>query len=122
MLQDLYINLAVETKRYMDIVAGGVGIADVRNALLAFWDTMPLNDAFKEVSKEDFFEVMNRLQREKRARKMPDLLGMKRFQVLGVPPSKTSKKKRADRGGDRDWDGDARDDDDDVSLPEISGI
>lgn len=115
MVQDIYINLAVETKRYMDIAATGVGVADARNALLAFWDTMPLNHAFDDVDKADFFEVMNRSRREKKASKTPDLSGMQRFHVVGAPPPKMAKKV-TERGSDD------LDDLDDLSLPEINGI
>lgn len=121
-LLDLYVNLAVETKRYMDIVATGVGVADARNSLLAFWDTMPLNEAFKDVTKEEFFEVMNRSRREKKARKLPDLSGIQRFQVLGVPPPpKASNQNRDEVSGRIGDDDDDSDDDDngDSSLQDL---
>lgn len=40
--------------------------------MLAFWDTMPLKDVFKEMDKDNFFEVMNRSRREKKAHKVFD--------------------------------------------------
>lgn len=115
-LQDMYINLAVETKRYLDVAATGKGVADARNALLAFWDTMPLNETWKDVGKEDFFEVMNRSKREKKARKAPDLSGMARFTVVGVAPAKTAAKDR------RSSETVAGHDDGDDVLPEIGTL
>lgn len=112
-LQDLYVNLAVETKRYMDVAATGVGVADARNALLAFWDAMPLNEAFEDVGKEDFHEVMNRSKREKKARKAPDLSGMDRFRVVGLPPAKTSTKPGTSRSAAHE------DDNEDDELPDL---
>ena len=94
-LLDIYINLAIETKCYLDVVATGVGIADARIALLAFWDTMPLNKAWEDIGKEDFFEVMNRSQKERKPVKTLDLSGVDRFQVVGAPPAKTATRQQA---------------------------
>lgn len=84
----MYINLAVETKRYLDVEALGVGVADARLALLNFWDTMSLQEAFKDVDKCDFHEVLLRSRGQQKKRKVPDMSGLARFRIQGAPPPK----------------------------------
>ena len=53
----LYVKLAVETKSYMDAKTKGAAVADACRVLLKFYNQLPGQEDFKEVGKEDFFEL-----------------------------------------------------------------
>lgn len=86
----LYVNLCVQTKKWMDVKDSGEPDKIARRKLLTFYDVIPAHDDFKDVTKEDFRVLEDGVQNEKRKKKKTDLLGLDKFKSLGPPPKKTA--------------------------------
>lgn len=53
----IYVNLAVETKLYVDAANEGSGEKDLREKLMKFYNCIPTAAEFAEVDKADFKEL-----------------------------------------------------------------
>ena len=87
---DIYINLAMKVKRYLDVVKSGGSEADARKKLLAFYNCIPLADIFQDVDKSDFKELESWSCSQQRKRKQPNTSGLTRFISFSAPPAKAS--------------------------------
>lgn len=76
---DIYVNLAMEVKRYLNVLESRGPEADARKKLLAFYDCIPIANIFKDVDKSDFKELENRSRGQRRKMKQPDTSGLTRF-------------------------------------------
>jgi len=56
----IYVNLAVKTKIYLNVVFSNETVADSQKKLIAFYNIMSTHPDFESVSKEDFHEIMTR--------------------------------------------------------------
>ena len=90
-ISGIYVNLAVQVKHYMDALDSNVGVANSRASLLAFYNTVPAHANFREVDKDDFYEITTRSRKYLKGRKKPDLSGLEKFRSLGMPPSKRAR-------------------------------
>lgn len=90
----LYVNLCVETKKWMDVKDAGGELEKVaRKKLLAFYDALANYDDFDEVTKEAFCALDDRVKTVKRMKKKKktDQSSMKnKFKSLGPPPEKST--------------------------------
>lgn len=84
----IYVNLAMETKQYVDVKDAEDNREEpiARKSLLAFYNFLPLLSNFAAVTRGEFHEIMERGRNEKKKRKVPDASGLKRIVSLGVPP------------------------------------
>lgn len=91
----------METKKYIDIKDADDGREEpiARKSLLAFYDFLPLSKDFARVTREEFYEVMERGRNEKSGRKKPDTSGLDRIVSLGAPPPPKSTSGGAGSGG-----------------------
>ncbi|MCJ1424739.1 hypothetical protein MMC29_002627 [Sticta canariensis] len=90
--KSLYVNLCVETKKFMDVKDGG-GLEKVaRKKLLDFYDALATHDDFDEVTKEEFWVLEDRVKTVGRSKKKKtDQSSMKnKFKSLGPPPEKST--------------------------------
>jgi hypothetical protein len=80
----VWVNLAVETKIWLDEDQS----RQERDRLLRFYDSLPSHDSFKQVNKEQFYEVRSRYRNDKKKVKARDD-GILRedFVSLGPPPN-----------------------------------
>lgn len=87
----LYVNLCVETKKWMDFKDGGEMEKVARRKLLDFYDALATHDDFDEVTKEEFHVLEDRAKNVKRRKKKTDQSSMKsKFKSLGTPPGKNT--------------------------------
>lgn len=73
----LYVNICVQTKKWMDVKDSGEPHAVARRDLLSFYDLVPAYDDFNQVTKDDFRVPENRVKNESK-RKKRDLAGLNR--------------------------------------------
>ncbi|SLM39542.1 hypothetical protein LPUS_10111 [Lasallia pustulata] len=78
-MKNIYVNLAMEVKRYLNVLESRGPEADARKKLLAFYDCIPIANIFKDVDKSDFKELENRSRGQRRKMKQPDTSGLTRF-------------------------------------------
>ena len=83
----IYINLAVEVKLYLDQRAAQTAVADARQRLLRFYDTIPIHADFAEVDKAQFKELNRRYRNDRKKNKKRDDQVLKDCYVsIGAPP------------------------------------
>ncbi|MCJ1468351.1 hypothetical protein MMC07_006979 [Pseudocyphellaria aurata] len=87
--KSLYVNLCVQTKKWMDVKDSGKPAKIARRKLLTFYDVIPTHDDFQHVTKEEFCVLEDGLRNETKTKKKTDLLGLDKFQSLGPPPSRS---------------------------------
>lgn len=85
---DIYVNLAVKTKRYLDVCETGIEVADAHVKLLRFYNVLSMHKDFEKVDKADFYELSEQFRNnQKQAKEQDTKLLEESFRSL-EPPSK----------------------------------
>jgi hypothetical protein len=83
-MENMYVNLGLETKRYFD--AGET--KDAREKLLVSYDAWALNEAFDDIDKNDFAELTERYRNAQTKKKRDFAEVNDRFTITRAPPKK----------------------------------
>lgn len=69
---DIYVNLAIETKLYVDTVEINQEALDARQRLLRFYDLLLTHENFNDVDKSEFCELTKRYRNDRKKIKKKD--------------------------------------------------
>ena len=83
-MENMYVNLGLETKRYFD--AGET--KDAREKMLVAYDAWALNEAFDDIDQNDFSELNERYRNAQTKKKRDFAEVNDRFTVTRAPPKK----------------------------------